>query len=521
MTPSPVPLHTLLQQARISYKSRGDNPEITGITDHSNRVEPGFLFVATKGTAVDSHLFLSDAISRGAVAVVVEQDTPAYDKATVIQVSDSREALGLLSHAFYLPQGLDIPVVAITGTNGKTTTTFMVEAIVGKILGSCGLVGTIEHRLLGHFSEVALNTTPSSLKLAQLVSAMKAHGAQALAMEASSHSLHQKRLAGLPVSVAVLTNITQDHLDYHGTMERYAEAKALLFSPSVLTGLPAFPPQAVIVTDDEYCKAIANRVRQSAPTLRLSTLRPLGPDVEVVARDIVQQGSRLSFIAESRGTDTFPSFSLPASLPIPGHYNAQNALAALVASILVGCSPELALAALAEMPPVPGRLQPVRRGQNFEVLVDYAHTPDALANSLKNARIIAGDQGRVTVVFGCGGDRDRAKRPIMGRIAIELADMAIVTDDNPRTEASADILQEILQGILPYDPQMERHAAIADRATAIRTAISLAKEKDVVLIAGKGHETYQEIHGVRHPFDDVREARDALGANLWSNTPLP
>lgn len=462
--------------------------EISDLTHDSRRVEPGSLFFCVRGTVYDGHLHAGDAAAAGAVALVVEEpvDLPGAGVPQLV-VADSRSAIGRLAAEFYGDPTGSIAVAGVTGTNGKTTVAYMLESIFRANGEAAGLVGTVETRVAGA-SEPAVRTTPEAVDLQRLFRRMKDAGVTKCAVEVTSIGLEGGRTEGIQFDVAVFTNLTHDHLDHHGTMERYYQAKKLLFSEPR-------PRAAVINADDPYGRRLVEELPYTA--LRFG----MQAEADVVAVDL-ESGVRGShFRAVGCGLD------LPIEVSIPGLFNVSNALAAVSAAIKMGVpGPAIALG-MAGLTHVPGRFEPVDEGQDFLVVVDYAHTPDALANVLAAARQIA--EGRVISVFGCGGDRDRAKRPAMGEAAGRLSDLAVATSDNPRSEDPAAILEEVRQGLAASAPP-EGYRVVVDRAEAIADAVRAARSGDVVVIAGKGHETGQDIAGVVTPFDDRLVAAGVL-----------
>ena len=496
-----MPLFKLFKAAGIEAQlPEGRDPLIKSVFDNSRLVETGSLFVATRGSQTDSHLFISDAVERGVAAVVVERDTPDYDGVVIIRVDDSRDALGRLAHAYYGNPTADMLVFGISGTNGKTTTTYLMESILTAAGYKPGVIGTIEARYDGkHFP--AANTTPTALQLASLLADMKAAGVNAVAMEASSHAMDQRRISGIQFDCAVLTNVTQDHLDYHGTREAYAEAKRLLYADHLLrpkTGANRPVPTAIFNSDDETGRAFAEAFSGAKVTFGLEA----GADVH--ARDVTFKPSGVSFTVDADND----SFEVESRLL--GMFNVQNILGALAAALAMGLPREQALAGIRALENVRGRFEVVDAGQPFTVVVDYAHTPDALERIIQNAREMT--TGRVITVFGCGGDRDNTKRPIMGRTAATLSDLAIVTSDNPRTEDPAKIAVMVVEGVRQAGVGEERSRMILDRRAAIGEAIATAAAGDIVVIAGKGHEDYQILGTEKIHFDDVEVAREFLAA---------
>lgn len=490
-------LDDLFRAAGLPVPPDADDIEVTGITDNSQQVEPGNVFVAMQGTHADSHLFISDAIERGAVGVVVQQDIPAYRGAVIVRVPDSRDALGRLAHAFAGHPARDMLMVGVTGTNGKTTTTYLMEAILRAAGRQPGVVGTIEYRYAGQ-TVAADNTTPSAVRLARLFTAMRTTGTNAVVMEVSSHALDQKRVAGIEFDLAIFTNLTQDHLDYHGTMEAYAEAKWLLFSRYLKSGAGA----AVFNVDDPQGRLFASRFVGNRKTFAMDA-----DEADVRARNPVfsPSGTRFTLTADNR--------DWPVHAQLLGRFNVMNIAGALAGALALGIPLETAIRAVETVPTVRGRFEQVNAGQDFLVIVDYAHTPDALERVLTNARAMA--QGRLIVVFGCGGDRDRTKRPIMGRIAASLGDRVILTNDNPRTEDPQSIADMVYAGIREAGSSATAGASvILDRREAIGAAIAEAATGDVVVIAGKGHENYQILGTMKTHFDDVEVAREFLNKRL-------
>lgn len=469
--------------------------EIQGIGYDSREVSPGFLFAALRGLNLDGHTFIPEALARGAVAVLHDRVVPDWRstraRIAMIRVADSRRALAQVSAAFYGHPSRRLHVIGVTGTNGKGAVTFLVEAILRRAGRRCGIVGTMGVVVNGVVAETA-RTTPEAPHLQRTLRAMVDHGLQYAAVEIASHALAMERVAGTRVQTAVFTNLTRDHLDFHGSMEAYGAAKARLFAMAEPAGW------AVLNADDAYTPVLRAVTRARVMTYGLRA------PAEVRGRDVRLHLRGSEFTAET------PAGTARVTLRLAGRFNVANALAA----IAVGIAHEVPLAtiadALAAMPGIPGRFEAVDEGQAFAVIVDYAHTPDGLENVLRSAREIT--PGRVIAVFGCGGDRDRTKRPIMGRIAAELADHVIVTSDNPRTEDPDAIIDEILPGTRAAARQVTV-VVEPDRRRAIGAAVAAARAGDLVLIAGKGHESYQEIMATKHPFDDREVVRGALRAS--------
>ncbi len=476
-------LNTLLLKGGIKATAATD-PDVTGLSYDSRLVKKGHLFFAIPGARVDGHEFLGQAAQQGAVAAVIEKETPA-PLPTVKQPSVS-VAMSKLASAFYDNPSHRIPVIGITGTNGKTTTTYIIEAILRANGQACGVIGTVNYRL-GADVRPAPNTTPMSLDVQSFIAEAADKKAAAVAMEVSSHALDQNRVDDVRFAVGVFTNLTQDHLDYHGTMENYYQAKRKLF-------FRKDPVKAVINVDDEYGRKLAAE-RKNAITFGSIDAAQLR------ASDIKCDLSGVRFKL------TFPSgFSGPVSNNLLGLHNVSNCLTAAGAMLAFGMPEKDILKGLNQMLAVPGRLERVEAGQDFVVVVDYAHTHDALGQVLTTLRNTG--PRKLICVFGAGGDRDKTKRPKMGDVAVRLADEVYVTSDNPRTEDPKMILKDIEAGIEKTGKKNFR--TIEDRATAIRAAVNSAESGDIVLIAGKGHEDYQIIGQKKIHFSDFEVARDAL-----------
>ncbi len=470
--------------------------EVTGLSTNSHACKPGDLFIGMPGTRVDGGTFWPSAIAAGAVAAVITQEAtqkqpPETANDPVISVTDMTQTCADLAAAFYGYPAKQLQMVGVTGTNGKTTTTHLIEYLLNQY--PVALLGTLYTRWPG-FSQVAVHTTPFSVELQEQLSAAVKAGAKFAVMEVSSHSLAQGRVLGCGFEVAVFTNLTQDHLDYHKTMENYFEAKALLFSDRYLQG------RAVINIDDDYGKRLCDRL----PKEKYWTYSIEDSNADLWTADLTYSPSGVT------GTLNTPVGHADFSLPLVGKYNVSNMLAAVGAALHLGVELSEIVAALPNFTGVPGRMEKVQitPDQDVTVIVDYAHTPDSLENVLKATRpFVSGD---LICVFGCGGDRDRTKRPLMGGIAARLSDKAVVTSDNPRTEEPEKILEDILAGIDPETSPL----VICDRAEAIRRAIMEAKPGDGIVIAGKGHEDYQILGTEKIHFDDREQARAALKEKL-------
>jgi UDP-N-acetylmuramoyl-L-alanyl-D-glutamate--2,6-diaminopimelate ligase len=492
-------LSALLQDIPLSGPPPVVDPDIGSLAYDSRRVEPGSLFFALPGEKTDGARYLQMAADHGAVAAIGAANAGG-SPLPYMEVESPRAALARASARFAGFPSKRLKIIGITGTNGKTTTTFLAKHLLDNAGKLCGLVGTI-HYSLGIEETPASHTTPESLELQNLLGAMVARGCKACAMEVSSHALVQHRADCIDFDVAVFTNLTQDHLDYHKTMEAYFEAKAILFDK--LKESTAQPPRAVINADDRFGHRMIDRcARAGIKTITYG----LGATADFQARNIRIEA------AETRFTLVAKRREYLVRLPLIGLFNVYNALAALAAVSALGVELRAAVASLATSPQVPGRLQRVPAKRSFQVFVDYAHTPDALENVLRTVKELMPE--RLITVFGCGGDRDKAKRPLMAAAAEKYSDILLVTSDNPRTEDPALILRDIEKGFSKGLKQAGGYEIIEDRATAILRAIELAGPGDIVVIAGKGHENYQEVHGKRHPFDDVQQANWAIADKM-------
>jgi UDP-N-acetylmuramoyl-L-alanyl-D-glutamate--2,6-diaminopimelate ligase len=473
--------------------------QVQGIDYDSRRVAPGFLFFAFPGSRVDGREFAAQAVARGALAIVSELPAPAGVAAPWLQVARGRHALALAAKAFYGKLDEKIPLIGITGTNGKTTTSYLVDSILRTAGKTTMLAGTIEYHL-GSKILPAANTTPESLDLHRMLAelaALPGGNSKAATMEVSSHALALGRVYGMHFQTAVFTNFTQDHLDFHHTMEDYFAAKRLLFTGS---GGPA-PRFSVINRDDEWAKKLA-----ALGTTSDVLLYGLGSEAMVRARHIHSSLSGLRFDV------TFDKLRFEINSRLIGKVNVYNILAACCAGMTFQLPPETIARGIEACAGVPGRFERVDEGQPFAVVVDYSHTEDALRNAISVARTL--NAKRVITLFGCGGDRDRAKRPLMGQAAGELSDLVVLTSDNPRSEEPLQIMNDALVGLRRTNT---RTIVEPDRAAAIRKAIEEAHAGDVVILAGKGHETYQIFRDRTIHFDDREVAREALRSFGFGN----
>jgi UDP-N-acetylmuramoyl-L-alanyl-D-glutamate--2,6-diaminopimelate ligase len=476
------------------------DPAVSRVVEDSRTVERGDLFVARSGSKNNGSQFIAQAITRGAVGIVIEQAQPFAVPAAVavIQCDHAAQALGVLAQAIHEFPARNMKLLAVTGTNGKTTTTYLIRSVLRQAGIPSGLIGTVQ---LDDGQSVVESpmTTPGPVELAQLLARMRDNGVKAVALEASSHALSQNRLAGLEVQVAMFSNLTGDHLDYHGTMEEYAAAKARLFealSPDAFAVINQQDPWSSRMIRDCRAKVLSYGIDCKADySCTIATMTSAGMELLIRGPGPTRWTIRTGLV---------------------GRHNVQNILCALAGAAAAGIEPELIISGMEAGDIVPGRLQAVvpagvdRRDMPFAVLVDYAHTHDALDNVLRAMRGFT--RGKLICVFGCGGDRDATKRPKMAAVAQRLADRIIVTDDNPRTEASSVIIEQIMTGF--SGDLAGRLTVIPDRAAAIDQAIAEAEEGDVVLIAGKGHEKYQIIGTSRYHFDDVEQAEKALRPRL-------
>jgi UDP-N-acetylmuramoyl-L-alanyl-D-glutamate--2,6-diaminopimelate ligase len=443
-----------------------------------------------RGEKSDGHDFIGQAIEKGATVIVAER-AEKNSRATCVVVDNTRSVMADLSARFFNYPARKLKLAAVTGTNGKTTTTFLIKHICEKAGLRCGLLGTVRYEI-GERVLPAARTTPESLDLQELLSQIANAGCRAAAMEVSSHALAQERTRGIEWDVAVFTNLTQDHLDYHGTMEHYFEAKAKLFE-QLAQQQKKKKPVAILNIDDRYGRKLIKKIDDMVSVVTLG----MGLNADFRASNYRMEFGGTSYQLDARGK------SYLVRVPLIGRFNVANSVAALAAANALGIGLREAVLSLAKSPQVPGRLEIVPAKRQFQVFVDYAHTPDALLNVLKTLREL--EPRRLIVVFGCGGNRDREKRPLMAQVADQNADYAIVTSDNPRKEDPDKIIAEIEKGF-----RGNHFEKITERAQAISRAIEIAQPRDIVLIAGKGHENYQEFADHTVPFEDIQVARRAV-----------
>jgi UDP-N-acetylmuramoyl-L-alanyl-D-glutamate--2,6-diaminopimelate ligase len=472
---------------------------IEGLDFDSRRAGPGWLFFAFPGAKVDGRQFAADALAKGAIAVASESEAPVEMASRWIQVEHGRRALATAARNFYHRPDERVQLTGITGTNGKTTTSYLVDSVLRAAGHTTALIGTIEYHLAGRVIP-AVNTTPESLDLVRLLAELEREGGTAATMEVSSHALALGRVYGLQFQAAVFTNLTRDHLDFHGTMEEYFAAKSLLF-----TGAGGPPPRYAVINRDDSSSAKL-RFDASTRVIRYG----MGADADLRARHISSGFQGLKFDIQ------FGKHRIPIESPLIGRINVYNILAACGAALSYAVPVETVRRGIAELKAVPGRFERVDEGQPFVVVVDYAHTDDALKNVIAVARGL--NPKRVITLFGCGGDRDRTKRPLMGQAAAEASDFVVLTSDNPRSEDPIAIMNDALVGIRRTDVP---HIIEPDRAAAIARAIKEAREGDIVLLAGKGHETYQVLKDKTIQFDDRAVAREVLRGYGYHKTSRP
>ncbi len=477
-------LKELLEGLDIRELSADGEQEIRQLCCDSRQAVAGSLFVAIRGFASDGHRFLPEVAARGAVACVCEEKPEGA--LPYVLVPDSRAALARLSKNYYGDPAAAMTMLAFTGTNGKTSSTMLLKYVLEHAAGAtAGLIGT-NRNMIGQSVLPTERTTPESIELQALFSEMKDAGCGHVVMEVSSHSLLLQRVAGIRFAVSVFTNLTQDHLDFHGTMEDYAWAKSLLFSQQ--------SERAVINLDDKWTDYMIRHC--ACPVLTYSVKNPAA---DLFAKDIVLGPQGVEYVLCHRGAEQ------PVRLGIPGLFSVSNSLGVIGAALCLGLPPAAIAAALADAPGVMGRMEVVPTDGDYSILIDYSHTPDALENALRTMRGFC--RGRLIALFGCGGDRDRSKRPLMGATAAKLADFVIVTSDNPRSEEPEAIIADILEGLADSPTP---YITIADRREAIAWAIEHHEAGDAILLAGKGHELYQEIHHVKYPMDEREIVADCL-----------
>lgn len=486
----------LLEQVEGTYLQTSD-PQITGVTYDSRRVEPGYLFVCIPGLKTDGHLFAEQALAKGACALITERSLTAPADTAVFQVPDARKALALTAGNFYNHPSRHLKVIGVTGTNGKTTVTHLLQSILSSAGHKTGILGTLYAKIGDNIRDLG-HTTPEAPDIEAFLADCLRAGAEYVVMEVSSHALAFARTAALDFHAAVFTNLTQDHLDYHQNMEDYLTAKLLLFRQ--VQQLPG--SYCVVNQDDEHAEAFIKAAAVPAVTYGRQ------PGTVVRAADIRYDLSGSSF------TLNYKEKSYPVNLQLIGNFSVYNALAALAVLLTEKLPPEIITQAISRIQGVPGRFEAVRAGQDFSVVVDYAHTPDGLLNILQTARHLTA--GSVITVFGCGGDRDPGKRPKMGRIAEIYSDYFIITSDNPRSEDQLAIIKAVESGLA--DPHSAAYMCEPDRSSAIRSAVDRAQTGDIIVIAGKGHETYQLFKDRKIDFDDRAVALKWLKKRLGNES---
>ena len=476
-------LNELLSKVKSADILGDGNVDITGVNIDSRRIQPGHLFVAVRGTQVDGHSFIPKAIEQGAVAVLCE-DVPAEpsEGVTFVKVASTEAAVGLVATMFYGDPSTKLQLVGVTGTNGKTTIATLLYNMFRKFGHKCGLLSTV----CNYIEDEAIpadHTTPDPIELNRLLAKMVEAGCEYAFMECSSHAIAQKRIGGLKFAGGLFTNLTRDHLDYHKTFENYRDAKKAFFD-----GLPktAF---AITNADDKNGMVMVQNTKAIVKTYSTRTMA----DFKAKIIECHFEGMYLDINGHEVGVQFI------------GKFNVSNLLAVYGAAVMLGKNPEDILVIMSTLKSVSGRLEPIRSNEGVTAIVDYAHTPDALENVLNAIHEVLDGKGKVITVCGAGGNRDKGKRPLMAQEAVKQSDRVIITSDNPRFEEPKDIINDMLAGLNAQ--QMKKVVSIADRREAIRTAVMMAEKGDVILIAGKGHEDYQEIKGVKHHFDDREEVR--------------
>ena len=477
-------LKELLKNIKPTQIVGDENIDITGVNIDSRKIKPGHLFVAMKGTQVDGHQFIPKALDLGAVAILCE-DLPEEQKegVTYIQVASTEDAVGKVATAFYGNPTEKLKLVGVTGTNGKTTIATLLYNMFRKLGYKCGLLSTVCNYIEGE-AIPADHTTPDPIELNALLSKMVEAGCQYAFMECSSHAIHQKRIGGLKFAGGIFTNLTRDHMDYHKTVENYRDAKKAFFD-----GLPksAF---AITNADDKNGMVMVQNCKAQIKTYSTRSMA----DFRARILECHFEGMYLEIDGHEVGVQFI------------GKFNVSNLLAVYGTAIMLGQNPEDILVVLSTLKSVSGRLEPIHSPEGYTAIVDYAHTPDALENVLKAIHEVLNGKGKVITVCGAGGNRDKGKRPLMAQEAVKQSDKVIITSDNPRFEEPQDIINDMLAGL--DKQQMKKVVSIVDRKEAIRTACMMAEKGDVILIAGKGHEDYQEIKGVKHHFDDKEVVKE-------------
>lgn len=488
-------VYKLVEKLLIKNIVGDSNLEIQGIEVDSRKVKSGDLFICLPGFTVDGHRFAKDAVGNGAVAVLTEKDIDLPSHITKIRVPDTRRAMAILSADFHGHPTTKLNVIGVTGTNGKTTTTYLIEKILNDNNKKTGLIGTIQMRI-GEYTEKTYNTTPDAIELQRFFKKILDHGGEYAVLEVSSHALDMGRVRGCNFKSSIFTNLTHDHLDYHDTMEKYRDTKSLLFSQLGNT-YDNRPKAAILNLDDEVSNYIARKTTAQIITYGIHK------KADVQARDIEITSTGTSFIV-----DTFKG-SIPLKLQLTGKFNVYNSLAALTACLVEDVPLEQIKTSLDTFEGVRGRFERVEAGQDFTVIVDYAHNPDGLQNVLKTAKQIT--KGKLFCIVGCEGDRDRKKRPVMANIAVNYSDYAILTSDNTRSEEPEDILMEMSSELISKNLPSGRYNVITDRREAIYHAIEMARPNDCIIITGKGHETNQIIKNNQFiPFDDREIALECI-----------
>lgn len=477
-------LKKLTEALGIPGSSISGNPEIATIQSDSRKIEPGALFVAVRGTAMDGHTYIADAIEKGAVAVVCEEIPEQFrGRAAFVVVKDSAGALGKLMAAWYDYPSDKLILVGVTGTNGKTTIATLLYELFRRLGYKTGLISTVCN-YIDTKALSATHTTPDPVALQGLLAGMVDAGCEYAFMEVSSHAIDQKRIEGLSFAGGIFTNLTRDHLDYHKTMDNYLNAKKAFFDN--------LPGEAFALTniDDKNGLVMLQNTKAEKLTYSLRT------SADFKGRILESHFEGTDLVINGR----------EVAVHFVGRFNAYNLLAVYGTAVALGKDPEEILVALSALHPVSGRFETISAPQGYTTIVDYAHTPDALVNVLNSIKEVLGGKGNIITVIGAGGNRDKGKRPIMAQEAVRLSDRVILTSDNPRFEEPDDILNDMTAGLSPSEKQQA--LCITDRTQAIRTATLLAKKGDVILVAGKGHEDYQDIKGVKYPFDDREKLKD-------------